>query len=224
MCALRRDSVSAIAAILIALLFLQTAAVPARAQDENAPPFRIVVLEGEGSINNVKQAVNRGALVQVEDENRNPLTGAAVTFFLPNEGPSGLFPNGSRVLTVFTDEKGLAASRGIRFNNLVGLMRMRVVVSVFSQTASATITQTNVSSAAAVKSSFVPATGAPKVSSGGGSFFSRKALIILAIAGGAAGAGVYFSTRKAAPAANVSVGTPTIGAPTIGAPTIGGPR
>src|ERR1051326_245065 len=91
-------------------------------QLQESPPFRITVIEGEGSINNIRQAVNRGATVMVEDENKNPLSGVAVAFFLPNEGPSGVFPNGSHVLTVFTDDKGMASSRPVHFNNLVGLM------------------------------------------------------------------------------------------------------
>ncbi len=66
--------------------------LPAQQQQlpDNSPPFHISVLEGEGSINNIGQPVNRGATVMVEDENRNPLSGVAVSFFLPNDGPSGL--------------------------------------------------------------------------------------------------------------------------------------
>jgi hypothetical protein len=186
------------------------------AQEASGPaPFHIVVLEGEGSINNIKQQVNRGALVLIEDENRNPLPGAAVTFYLPSEGPSGVFLNGSRVLTVFTDNAGLAASRGIRFNNLVGLMRIKVSASSFSQVSKGAITQTNVSSAASVKSSYVPATRARR--SSGGPVLSRKAVVWIAVAGAGVAAAVYFGTKTTPPSAG-------IGGSTIGAPTIGGPK
>lgn len=200
-------------------LVLPLAAPAAWAQETAAQqatgPFHIVVLEGEGSINNVKQQINRGALVLVEDDNKNPLPGASVTFFLPNEGPSGTFTNGSRVLTVFTDDKGLAASRGIRFSNLVGLMRIKVVASSFAQTTSTVITQTNVSSAASVRSSYVPATRARKSSSG--PILSKKAVIWMAVAGGGIAAAVFFGTKTTPPAA-------TIGTGTIGTPSIGGPK
>lgn len=175
-------------------------------------PFRIRTLEGEGAINNIRQAVNRGASVIVEDENHNPLSGVSVTFFLPNEGPSGLFPNGNRVLSVFSDDKGVASSRGIRFNNQVGLMKIGVVASLFSQTANALITQTNISSNSAVKSSYVPAMGIPKSSV---RTHAKTWIILGIIAGAGAGAGYYFATHKGKPDATVSLGTPTVVAPTV---------
>ena len=51
---------------------------------------------GEGAINNVKQKVNRDLIVQVEDESHRPIAGAALVFFLPDQGASGTFVNGSR--------------------------------------------------------------------------------------------------------------------------------
>jgi hypothetical protein len=205
---------------LLAVLFLLSAVlpVPSRAQQQasDAPPFHIVVVEGEGSINNIHQAVNRGATVLVEDENKNPLSGVAVSFFLPNEGPSGIFPNGSKVLTVFTDDKGVASSSTVHFNNLVGLMRVRVTASLFSQTASAVITQTNVSAGAAQKAGYIPATGMAKVSKP--SSGSHKKLIILGVAVVAAGAAAYFFLHKTNPSATVGAGS------TAGTATIGGPQ
>lgn len=209
-------SFCAVRLVLIQALLVSTCPPPLSAQQEAAPPFRITVMEGDGAINNIRQVLNRGASVVIEDENRNPLSGVSVTFFLPNEGPSGLFPSGSRVLTVFTDEKGIASSRSIRFNNLVGLMSIRVVASLFSQTVSATITQTNVSSSASVKSSFVPATGAPRMASRPRSV--KKLVAILVILGAAAGAGYYFATHKTPPSATIAVGTPSAGTPTVTGP------
>jgi len=176
-------------------------------------PFRIKVIEGDGAINNIRQPVNRGASVVVEDENHNPLSGVSVTFFLPNEGPSGLFPNGNRVLSVFTDDKGIASSRGVRFNNQVGLMKIGVVASLFAQTASATITQTNISSNSSIKSSYVPAMGIPKSSVRS----HAKTWIILGVVAGAAAGGIYyFATRTSKPDATVSLGS---GVPVVIAPS-----
>ena len=53
--------------------------------------LNIVVLEGEGATNNVRQRVARDPVVRVEDENHKPIVGAAVVFTLPT-GP-GDCPN-----------------------------------------------------------------------------------------------------------------------------------
>jgi hypothetical protein len=214
MCRFTRGPISIISVFLIYLLIIQALPTPVRAQEPNDsnPPFRIVVIEGEGSINNIKQPVNRGMTVLVEDENKNPLSGVSVSFFLPSDGPSGLFPNGSRVLTVFTDQRGVATSRTIRFNNLVGLMRVDVNASLFSENANALITQTNISSAAALRSPLVPAAGVPKVP--GPPHPGRKKLLIIAAAAAAAGVAVYFLTRKGPPTASVTIGPPSVSGPT----------
>jgi hypothetical protein len=180
---------------------------------DDQPPFHITVIEGEGAINNIHQPVNRAATVIVEDENKTPLAGVAVTFFLPNDGPSGLFPNGSRVLTVFTDEKGIAQSRPIHFNPLVGIMPIRVSASLFSQSVNATITQTNVGTGAAIRSYISPTTRNQEPHSG--IHISKKVWVTALIVGGAVAVGVILLDQKSPPSA-------TIGAPTTGTITIGG--
>jgi hypothetical protein len=203
-----------ISTFLAWILFVEALPVQMAAQQlqqDDHPPFRISVLEGEGSINNIKQPVNRGAVVLIEDDNKNPLSGVAVTFFLPSEGPSGFFPDGSRVLTVFSDEKGLASTKPIRFNDSVGLMRIRVSASLFSQTANALVTETNVSSAAAQRSSLVTGGGKVKVSHPGSSH--TRLILVLAALGAAAGAGYYFATKKSTPTATIGIGSPSVGGP-----------
>src|SRR5712691_6523842 len=121
---------------LTSLLLLNLFGSPASAQPPQAQ-LRIVIVEGDGAINNIKQRVNREPIVQVEDENRKPIAGAVVVFFLPDSGPSGTFLNGSKTLTLTTDNQGQAAARGIKFNNQSGQMQMRVTASFQGQTASA---------------------------------------------------------------------------------------
>jgi len=193
----------------------QAPPTPQMQLSDDTPPFHITVVEGEGAINNIHQIVNRAATVIIEDENKTPISGVAVTFFLPNDGPSGLFPNGSRVLTVFSDEKGIAMSRPIRFNNLVGIMPIRVSASLFSQSVSATITETNVASGQAIRSYVSPVTRNQEPH-GGGIHISKKVWITVAIVGVAAGAGAYFLTRTSPPSATIGA------APTVGTITIGG--
>ncbi len=191
----------------------QSPPTPQMQLSDDTPPFHITVVEGEGAINNIHQIVNRAATVIVEDENKTPISGVAVTFFLPNDGPSGLFPNGSRVLTVFTDDKGIAMSRPIRFNNLVGIMPIRVSASLFSQSVSATITQTNVASGQAIRSYVSPVTRNQEPT-GGGLHISKKVVIIAVVVGAAAAAGVYFATKSSPPSATIGA-TPTAGTITI---------
>ncbi|MDX2178051.1 MAG: hypothetical protein SFV18_00575 [Bryobacteraceae bacterium] len=196
---------------IVAAFLALVLASPAGAQQlDSRPPFRIVTLEGEGAINNLRSGMNRGITVLVEDENKNPLSGVAVTFTLPAEGPSGLFPDGSRALTVFTDDKGLAASRRISFNNGVGLMRVNVSASLFSQTASAIITQTNVGSAQSAQSTFVPSAGSPRLAK---PVVNKKVWVWVAVAA-AAGVGGFFAYRtlRTQPA-TISPGIPTVGTP-----------
>jgi hypothetical protein len=179
---------------------------------DDRPPFHILVIEGEGAINNVHQTVNRAATVLVEDENKTPLSGVAVSFFLPPDGPSGLFPNGSRVFTAFTDEKGMAASRPIRFNPLVGIMPIHVQASLFSQTANATITQTNVATGQAIRSYVSPVTRNQEPSSG--VHIPKKVWVTAIVVGAGVAAGVVLLNRTSPPTA--TIGNPTTG--TIGAP------
>src|SRR5258708_12145826 len=88
------------------------------ASAQDAPKLFINIVEGEGTLNNVKQRVNREPIVQVEDENHKPVASAAVVFFLPTTGPGGVFANGSQTLTVTTDNLGRASAKGIRPNHL----------------------------------------------------------------------------------------------------------
>ena len=188
---------------LIALLLINFSGIPVRGQTPTS--LQIVIVGGEGAINNVKQRVNREPIVQVEDENHKPVAGAAVIFFLPNQGPGGTFANGSTSLTTTTNAQGQAVARGIRFNNQAGAMEIRVAASFAGQTASAIITQTNVLGAAASGGSV------------GGMSLTTKLLIIGAIVGGGIAAGVIVANRggstTATPITTITSGTVTVGAP-----------
>ena len=189
---------------LISLLLLNFWCLPVRGQTPTS--LRIVIVEGEGAINNVKQRVNREPIVLVEDESHKPVAGVSVTFFLPNQGPGGTFANGTTSLTTATNAQGQAVARGIRFNNQAGAMEIRVAASFAGQTASAIITQTNVLGVAASGGAV------------GGMSLTTKLLIIGAIVGGGIAAGVIVANRgggstTAAPPTTITPGTVTVGAP-----------
>ncbi len=191
---------------LVGLVLLNMLGAPAWTQQ---PPsgLRIVIVEGDGAINNIRQRINREPIVQVEDENHKPVAGAVVLFFLPDQGPSGTFTNGSRMLMTVTDAQGQARPSGIRPQQPKPpglLMQIRVTASFLGITASAVIAQTNVAGAA------------PRLSASAVSSTTAKIWLIVGIAGGAAAAGIIVATHNSSsgpPAIVLTPGTPTVGAP-----------
>ena len=176
------------------------------AQD-SAMKLNIVIVEGEGAVNNIRQRMAREPIVQVEDENRKPVAGAIITFSLPNQGAGGVFADGSHSLTVTTDNTGRAVARGIKLNKLNGKYEIRVNASHNGQTARASISQTNQFAAAPV--------------------ISAKTITLLAIAAGIAAGIVIGVTRGGNTPAPTTPPTPPPTPPTVivpGTPTVGGPK
>ena len=186
-----------LAAVLSGFMALQ--ACPAQ---EAGNQLNIVIVDGDGAINNIRQRIAREPIIQVEDQNHKPVAGAAVVFLLPDQGASGVFANGSGTLTVMTDAQGRAVARGLRPNKVQGKLEIHVTASHQGQTATATISQTNALSAAA---------GAA------GAGVSGKLIAILAIAGGAVAGGVIAATHggpsTSTPPTTITAGTGTVGAP-----------
>src|ERR1700678_749766 len=114
------------------------------AEAKNAgPALNIVIVEGDGAINNIRQRTAREPIVQVEDENHKPVAGAAVIFALPGQGAGGTFAGGAHTLSVVTDSQGRAVARGFHPNTVQGQYQIHVTVSNNGQTANATISQSN---------------------------------------------------------------------------------
>jgi len=195
-----------LAAGLSWLLMFEGLAVRCAAQ-AGGRNLRIVVVEGDGAINNIRQRIAKAPVVRVEDDDARPAAKATVVFLLPEVGAGGTFLDRGNTLTVLTDEKGLAVGRGLRPNNVVGEFQIRVAASYQGQTASATITQTNV---------------APAAKRGG----SGKVLLILGLAAGAAGGAVLAarSGSKNGGGAASQPPAPTGTVITPGAPILGPPR
>jgi hypothetical protein len=196
----------ALAAGLSYLLVLQTLPVYMAAQDAPAGQLSLVIVEGDGAINNIRQRTAREPIVQVEDENHKPVAGAAVVFLLPDQGASGTFASGSHTLTVMTDAQGRAAAHGFHPNGVQGRLQMRVSASFQGKTATTTITQTNAVAGAA--------------GAAAGAAISTKLIVILAIAGAAVAGGVVAATRggQSSPQSVAQSTTITPGSGTVGAP------
>jgi hypothetical protein len=191
--------------LLISLLLfnLLVAAPPQLNAQAPVSKLHIDIVEGDGQIINVKSHINPAPVVQVVDDNNQPIPGALVVFFLPSQGPGGTFANGSRNLTVSTDRSGRAAAAGVIPTRQTGQYEIRATASYQGQTASADIAQTNVS-------------GISASNTGGG--LSAKAWIIIGIAAGAVVGGVFAARSSGSSSATTSnsgivinAGTPTVG-------------
>jgi len=176
-----------------------------------APMLNLVVVEGEGQINNIKERTAREPVVQVQDENHRPVAGAVVVFTLPSNGASGVFANGARTVTVNTDEQGQAVAHGFRPNTVKGQFRIHVNASQNGRTGSIDINQSN-----------AVLTAAGTVAAGG---ISAKLIAVLAVAGAAAVGGIVYATQQGGggttPSGSTTTAPVTIGA---GSGTVGPPR
>ena len=196
-----------------AVCILLSGVIAVGADLPNAEPrpsrLNLVIVEGEGGINNVNRRAERDPVIRVEDENGKPVVGAAVVFTLPASGSSGEFGNGSPNLTVVTDNQGRAVAQGLKANNVPGNLQIHVNASYRGVTARINITQFNMA---------VP--GRSSVSKGSG---TKKWLIILAIAGAGAAGGLIAMNNG-----NKTTSTPVPTTPTIvispGSGSVGPPK
>ncbi len=123
-----------------ALLLTAACAVLSAQQPQR---LNLVVVGGQGAINNIKQRATRDTIIQVEDENHRPIAGAAVVFLLPNDGPGGEFSGGAKTVAMMTDNNGQAVMPRMDANQLTGEFQIRVNASYQGLQASTVITQSN---------------------------------------------------------------------------------
>ena len=210
-----------LAVTLAGLLVAGTLGSELRAQESPAPKLRIVILDGDGAINNIRQRTAREPVIQVEDQNRKPVAGAMVLFTLPDRGAGAVFADGSRTQIAYTDAQGKATAKGMRPNTTTGQFQIVVNASYQGLATSATISQVNMVAAAAGAA----AGGAAGAAAG----ISKTLIAILAIAAGAAATGAVVATRGG-PSATIPAPIPqpqpvpsiTINAP--GNPNFGPPQ
>ena len=195
----------AIIAVALTLEASMSAQEPAPAAGAG---LSITILEGDNAIVNTRQRLSREAIIQVEDENRKPVAGAAVTFFAPNSGPSAVFSNGSNNITILTDSKGQAVVRGIKANQVAGKAEIKITATKEGfRSATSMLSQTNAVAAAAGLSAGMI-----------GLIVGIGAAAGIGIALGAGGGGGSSSSGGG----GISPSRPTVLSP--GTPTVGPPR
>jgi len=192
--------------------FFQFSARPLGAQN---PPteLNIIVIQGEGAINHVRQSVASEPIIRMEDENHKPIAGATVVFTLPTGGATGQFANGGKMLVITTDAQGRATAAGLKVNEYPGKLVILVGVSYRGLSARTNITQFDEGPPVAQKS-------------GNGHGHGKLIAILVVVGGAAAGGGAYFATHKNGATSTTTGGTTTPAAIglTPGTPSITGPH
>ena len=112
---------------------------------QQAPPLRIVVIEGEGAVNIIQQKTAVSPLVEIRDRNDQPVAGAVVNFVVRNGRATF---SGARTISVTTNAAGRAVATGFAPSGS-GALQIGATATFQGQTAAAvTIAQTNVMTAA----------------------------------------------------------------------------
>lgn len=205
--------------VLVAALLLLPQSVPLlRAQTAAPPPrgLQIVILDGEGALNNIQQRTAREPIVQVQDENHKPVAGAAVLFALHpgSAGAGATFANGAESLSVTTDVNGVAHAQGILANHLQGSWQVQVTASFGGLTATTVISEMNVLPPTPQPSA--PGTTSPPPAHTFLHWIFSKPVML---AGGIAAAGTVVAVvvikQNSTSSTTITPGSPTVGPPGV---------
>ena len=146
------------------------------------PQLKIVVVEGEGAVNIIQQKTAVRAVVEVRDQNNLPVSGATVTFVIAEKAGTTLAA--AQTVTVTTNAIGQAALTGVA-PATTGGVQISVNAAFNGLTASTSITQSVVTTAATAGATGAGATGAAGAAAGGG----LSTTTVIGIVGGAAAVG-----------------------------------
>jgi hypothetical protein len=177
---------------------------------------QLKVVEGDGAIFRTGARAARALTVLVTDETGKPVERAAVSFRLPDEGPSGVFSSGLRTEVVTTGPDGRATVLGMQWNRTAGPVQIRITA-IKDQARAGIIFTQYLSDALASPLALAPA---PKAGGEGTFTASHKGrtkwILIAVAAAGGAGAG-FALARSHASVAGATTGPPglLIGNPSI---------
>jgi len=175
--------------------------------------LQIRVIEGEGTVHAPGSRAPRFLSVEITDEAGKPVEAAAVTFHLPEDGPSGAFANGLRTDVATSDVRGRATLHGLTVNRVPGRFQVRIVAS--KEQARAGI----------VSFQYIaePGGGAVATPSANGQSHRTRWIAIAALVAGGAAAGVLAGRSGAsagAPPSPTAPGSVTAPVLSIGAPAV----
>jgi hypothetical protein len=152
----------------------------------------IEIVQGDGAIHNVSGQSFVEPVVRLTQGGK-PVEGGVVTFFLPQTGAGGTFPEG-RLHTAVAGSDGQVTGRGLRPNLITGPWEIRIAASFQGRVARAVISQINAAPLSTARKSR-----------------SRTYLVLGIVAAGAVAgaASALGGSHNAAPAAAGHVAVPT---------------
>ena len=171
--------------------------------------LQIRVVEGEAASYPAGSRSIRGLTIEVTDDAGQPVQNAAVSFRLPESGPTGVFSNGTRTEIASSGENGRVTAWGMKWNRIPGALAIRVTAAKGETRAGALVPQTLLEPAQLVASGKQDSV---RYKLRG----SRRWIWLSAIAAGAAGGGLAFGSRSGGtaatvdPAAGIRIGIPSI--------------
>ncbi len=185
----------------------QAAPPPAAGPRETLESLRVFVLDGQNAVNSTQDRTATEPVVEVRDENQQPVEGATVLFELPPIGPSGFFPGQQLTATVKTNLQGQA---GALFtpNMTTGRFNIKVTATLGNRTGHATISQTNALRASEAKVAGKGLSRKWKLALIAGAAATATALIVVLTRGSSSS-----SSTATAPTITLTPGSPTFGAP-----------
>jgi len=169
--------------------------------------IKIVVVQGEGALNNIRTRYAAPIVVEVRDASDKPISGAEVVFQLPPAGPGGVFNGWMRNQTARSSAEGRAETNGYAPNDEAGRFNIKVSATSGTKTNSLVIAQIN----------------SPNGTENGKAAKSKSNLWKVVLIVGAAGlaGGIVAATRGGSSTPPTPPTPITVGAGPI---TIGGPR
>jgi hypothetical protein len=173
-----------------------------------AGKIKIVVVQGEGALNNIRARSAAPLIVEVRDSSDKPVAGAEVVFQLPPAGPGGVFNGWMRNQTARTSAEGRAETNGYTPNDEAGRFNIKVTATSGTKTTSSIVAQINTPNG---------------TDTNGKQAKSKSNLWKVALIVGAAGlaGGIVAATRGGS---STPATPPTPISVTAGPITIGGPR
>jgi hypothetical protein len=199
--------------LVFATVFAVGPTAPLFAQAAAGAPMmlHITILEGEDSLNNIRERTAREPIVQVEDENHKPVAGALILFSIQNSGPgAGASFNGASTLSVTTGADGRAVAHGLTPNATAGSYTIAVTATLGALTATAVIHQSNVAGGSGGGAAAPTAATAGKAARTGLHFSKRVWITGATVVATAVVVGVVIATRGPS-ATTITPGTGTVG-------------
>lgn len=188
----------------IAIAAISSAQQPAAPAPQAAKPaapvssLKLLVLQGKDAVNDIQGRSFTIPIIELRDDNDQPVEGAQVIFALPANGPGGFFPGNTITFTTRTNVQG-QASAPFTPNGVPGRFAIQVTATSGDRFGQTSIPQSN----------GTVEVGAPKRS-----WFhpSRKKVIILAGVGVGAVVAIVLANRSS-PTISISAGPPVFGGP-----------